>query len=89
MHSDEIVVANTTLSTKHATKLTFHQLKTWVVWQFPRKKEAGLLGAVRPSLANHGWYPAIIYPKEKRVLVYGHLDTLYDSPEEASDSLNG
>jgi len=87
MQSDETIVANVALSNHHASRLTFHDLETWVIWQFPRKKDSGLVGAVRPSLPEHGWYPAIIYPKEKRVQVYGHLNTLYNSPEEASESI--
>ena len=89
MHSEETIVANVTLSTQHPTKLTFSQLETWVIWQFPRKKDAGMHGAIRPFIANHDWFPAVIYPKEKRVQVYAHLNTLYPSPEEASDSLSG
>ncbi|MBK8985978.1 MAG: hypothetical protein IPM39_07830 [Chloroflexi bacterium] len=88
MHAEETIVANVTLSTSQPTTLTFHQLDGWVIWQFPRKKNAGLSGAVRPSIAKHGWYPAVIYPREKQVQVHAHLDTLYASPEEASDSLS-
>ena len=88
MQADQTIVANVALSTKKPTQLTFKQLETWVIWQFPRKNGGGLCGAIRPSLAKHGWYPAVIFPKEKRVQVYAHLDAQYDSPEAASECLN-
>lgn len=69
------------------TSLTFNQLHHWVIWQMPRKTGEGLSGAVHPTMPDTGWYPAIIKPKEKRVKVYGHLDTKFESPEEAAEWL--
>lgn len=89
MHSETTNVANISLLTDKPTNLTFRQLETWVIWQFPRKKEGGLCGAVRPSLPDHGWYPALIFPQEQRALVYGHQGALFPSPEAASESLAG
>ena len=44
----EFKVADITLSKKHPTKLTYDDLYTWVIWQFPKLKGDGLCGAVRP-----------------------------------------
>jgi hypothetical protein len=85
MNAETFVVANIALDPTQATELTFHDLATWVIWQFPRKKGGGLCGAVRPPIPQHGWYPAIILPKEKRVQVLAHLHATYPTPEEAGD----
>lgn len=85
MNADNFIVANVTLDALQPTELTFLELETWVIWQFPRKKGAGLCGAVRPPIPQHGWYPAIILPKEKHVQVLAHLHTTFTSPEEACD----
>ncbi len=85
MSSENFVVADIALDMTQATELTFHELETWVIWQFPRKKGPGLCGAVRPPIPQHGWYPAIILPDQKRVHVLAHLHTTYPSPEEACD----
>lgn len=69
------------------TRLTMHQLRHWVIWQFPRRKGKGLCGAVRPSIAGHGWYPAIVEADKKRVLVYGNIPAPLDSPESAVKAL--
>ncbi|MFO7682829.1 MAG: hypothetical protein R6X34_22550 [Chloroflexota bacterium] len=69
------------------TSFTFSQLHHWVIWQMTRKKGEGLSGAVHPSTPDSSWYPAVIKPKEKRVKVYGHLDTKFESPEEAAEWL--
>ena len=84
----EFEVADITLSKKHPTKLTYDDLYTWVIWQFPKLKKDGLCGAVRPPIPDHQWYPAIIHLKEKKVDVYAHVDTEYDSPETASEHFN-
>jgi hypothetical protein len=70
------------------TELKFQELYTWVVWQFPRKRSGGLMGAVRPPTAQHGWFPAIIHNKNKTVLVHGHVERPFDTPEAAVDYLN-
>jgi hypothetical protein len=81
---ETIVVYNIELETDQPTSFSFDQLYDWVIWQYAQKTESGLSGAVRPPLADAHWYPAIIQPKEKRVQIYGHLDTSCQSPEEAS-----
>ena len=67
------------------TKLAFDDLYNWVIWQFPRKKAGGLCGAVRPPVANHHWFPALIKAKERQVLVHGHLDQTFPTPNAAAD----
>lgn len=67
------------------TELTFSELHTWVIWQFPRQVKKGLCGAVRPPIPDHGWYPAVIHLKEKIVQVHGHLDQKFISPNDAAD----
>jgi hypothetical protein len=88
MMTEKKVIADIALCLDHPTNLTFDQLFTWVVWQFPRKKGGGLCGAVRPPVANHGWYPAIINTREKRVQVHGHLPKPFATPEAAAENLD-
>lgn len=78
-------VAGITLFTDKPTPLTFQDLFNWVIWQFPRPKASGLCGAVRPPLADHGWYPALIIVDDEKVQVYGHVKTEFSSPEAAAD----
>lgn len=82
------VVADIVFRTNRPTRLTFAELYTWVIWQFPRQKGTGLCGAVRPPIAEHGWFPALIQSKEKRVQVYAHLDETFSTPEAAADYFN-
>jgi hypothetical protein len=69
------------------TKVSFSQLKSWVIWQFPRQQGDSLYGAVRPPIAEHTWYPALIAPQRQQAVVYAHLDEPFDSPETAADWL--
>lgn len=85
MTAKQTVVADITLLNDKPTKLTFDDLFTWVIWQFPRPKLGGYCGAVRPPLADHGWYPAIIHVEEEKVDVYAHESALYDTPETAAE----
>jgi len=78
------LIHNIELNPAHPTILSFDQLYSWVIWQFSQHIEGGLSGAVRPPIPDTGWYPALIEPKEKRVQIYGHLDTSYSTPEEAA-----
>jgi hypothetical protein len=87
METVTMVVAGLPLANDQPTQLSFADLATWVIWQFPARRQGGLCGAVRPSLAGHGWYPALIFPKEKYALVYGHLGKHHPTPEEASDAV--
>lgn len=84
----EFTVAEVTLNKDVPTKLTFQELYTWVIWQFPKQKEGGLCGAVTPPITDYGWLPAIILFDEKCVRVYGHLDQKYESPEVAAEHFN-
>jgi hypothetical protein len=70
------------------TSLTLGDLYTWVIWQFPRPKDSGLCGAVRPPIANHTWYPAWISRRDTRVILYGHLDREFSDPSEAAEWLD-
>lgn len=88
MQPEATLITGVTLAGDQPTRLSFADLETWVIWQFTNKRKGGLCGAVHPSLAAHGWYPALIFPQEKYVLVYGHLGTRHPTPEEASESVN-
>lgn len=85
MSEQAILVAGIELQSDKPTVLSFGDLFTWVIWQFPRPHKPGMCGAVRPPLPDHGWYPAIILPDKERVQVYGHLNKTYPSPEAAAD----
>jgi hypothetical protein len=87
MSEQEQLVASVAIRTDRPTQLSFSQLYNWVIWQFPRLKGAGLCGAVRPPIANHGWYPALIRQQDKRVIVHGHLDREFTTPSDAADWL--
>lgn len=67
------------------TDLSFKDLFTWIIWQFPKPKGNGMCGAVRPPIAKHTWYPALIKQREKRVQVHGHLDQEFTSAKAAAD----
>jgi hypothetical protein len=88
MKQKQNVVDSVTLNTNQPTDISFQELYTWVIWQFPRKKADGLCGAVRPPIANHDWFPAIIYAEEERVQIFAHLDKLFSTPEEAADFIH-
>jgi len=88
MSQEHKVVDDIKLNTTQPTNLTFKKLYTWTIWQFPRKKKGGLLGAVRPPVAEHGWFPAIIHVKDKKAQVYAHLSKTFASPETAVEYLH-
>lgn len=69
------------------TELSFEQLYTWVIWQFPRKQKSGLCGAVHPPIPEHGWLPAIINPQKQQLTIHAHLDEIFATPEAAADFL--
>ena len=87
MSSKRKEVDTVAIRTDRPTDLTFTELYTWVIWQFPRPKGAGLCGAVRPPIANHTWLPALIKGRDRRVLVYGHLEQEFTTPAQAADWL--
>ena len=70
------------------TSLSFEQLYDWVIWQYCQQTADGLPGAVRPPIPGASWYPAVIQPKEKRVQIYGHLDSFYNTPEKAAAQIS-
>ncbi len=65
------------------TELSFDDLFTWVIWQFPRKRGAWQFGAVKPPIPNHGWLPALIKQGERIVQVFGHIKLQCDTPDDA------
>lgn len=69
------------------TELSLDDLYTWAVWQFPKLKRTSLCGAVRPPIANHKWFPALISRRDKRVAVYAHLEQEFDTPADAANWL--
>jgi hypothetical protein len=78
-------IAGITLSNEKPTRLTHEELYAWVIWQFPRPQNGGLVGAVHPPLPQHGWIPAIIFASKKHVDIYAHLDEQFSTPESAAD----
>lgn len=85
MDSLTMVIAGVKLRSDRPTTLAYRQLFQWVVWQFPRHTRRGFSGAVRPPIAEHEWFPALIQVDKKRVQVYAHLDETYSSPEQAAE----
>lgn len=80
-------IANLELNANRPTEVTFDQVYTWVIWQFPRKARGGHCGAVRPPIANHSWLPAAIWPENERLIIHGHLNEAFDSPDDAANWL--
>jgi hypothetical protein len=77
------VIAGVKLRSDRPTSLTFSQLFRWVIWQFPRSRDKGFCGAVRPPTAEHEWIPAIIQVERERVQVYAHVGETFPTPETA------
>lgn len=73
------------LNNSKPTMISHKQLRSWVVWQYPKKVAGGYCGAVHPPTAHFGWLPAVIYRNKKEVQIYGHLPEPFDSPESAAD----
>ncbi len=82
-------VATVSLNNGRSTSVSFKKLHTWVIWQFPRPKDSGLCGAVHPPIADHGWFPAVINPKEQKVQILGHTGEPFATPEAAIEYLKG
>lgn len=87
MNKKKRMIDSIKLKNHHPTNLNFADLYTWTIWQFPRKVQGGLCGAVHPPISNHGWLPAVINVKEKKVQVHGNLDQTFITPEEAAKFL--
>lgn len=88
MSAQKRVVDSVTLYLDCPTTVTFAELYTWVIWQFPRRKSKGLCGAVRPPIAGHTWFPALIKSGEDCIIIHAHLDELFDTPEAAVERLS-
>ena len=83
MSSEVKMIGGIKLYRDRPTALSFDELYTWVIWQFPRRLERGYCGAVRPPVADHSWLPAVIEVEKQHVQVYGHVNEEYTSPEMA------
>lgn len=70
--------------TAQPTTLTREALFNWVIWQFPRVRQGKHSGAIRPSLPGHGWYPALLDPECREIVVYAHVKEAFPSPEAAA-----
>ncbi|HRQ39971.1 MAG TPA: hypothetical protein PLD25_18840 [Chloroflexota bacterium] len=78
-------VAGIAFSNETPTRLAYEELYTWVIWQFPRPQNGGLIGAVHPPTPQHGWIPAVIFGGKKHVEIYAHLNERYPTPESAAE----
>lgn len=88
MSSESNEVANIHLKTDCPTELTFEDLRTWVIWQFPQPiGESALCGAVKPPISEHTWYAATIQYQSEQVQVFGHLKETFETPETAVEHL--
>lgn len=80
-------IGNIVLQADQPTSLTINQLHSWAIWRFPKdphSKNMGL-GAVCPPTASLTWLPALIDFEENQILIYGHIDDHFSTPEAACD----
>lgn len=82
------VVEGVTLRAGGKTTVAMADLYAWVVWQFPRLKPGGHIGAVHPPDANVGWFPAIIQTDGTHVTIYGGNTDHFPTPETAAKALD-
>ncbi|MCA9937001.1 MAG: hypothetical protein KC418_00030 [Anaerolineales bacterium] len=87
MNKEYKTVEGLSLRARGPTQLSFAQLFAWVIWQFPRAKQNGMCGAVRPPNPDYGWFPALIQSDEEIAAVYAHLEQTFSTPEAAADWL--
>ena len=87
MSNDKQSVDTVKLNKDRPTEVPFSELTSWVLWQFPKVIDNGMCGAVRPPIAGHSWFPAIIRKEDQLVWVHGHLDQQFPTPEAAAESL--
>ena len=88
MTDDQVkVIDSLQFDTINPTELSFAELYTWVIWQFPRKQKSGLCGAVHPPIPEHGWFPAIITPQKYQISIHAHLEETFATPEAAAEYL--
>ena len=78
-----IKIAGISLSPQTPTALTFTQLATWVIWQYPIPKQSGYCGAVTPSTEQQAWMPAIVHLNTQTVLIYA--TPTFPTPTAAAD----
>lgn len=78
------------------TTMALDRLYMWIIWQFPRARSAtageavftGQSGAVHPTNAEYGWFPAIIDAVAGQVLVFANVPEPFISPEAAAKHLD-
>lgn len=81
-------VSGIDLSLSEPTTVPMKELQAWVIWQFPRRTAKIHYAAVKPSLADHGWFPATIDKSRKQVTIYANIEAALDSPEAAARQLD-
>ncbi len=87
MSEDKLVIDGVLLRADCPTTLSFTDLYSWVIWQFPRPAAGGVCGAVRPPGEGYSWYPAVIETRRAKVQVFAHLEQSYATPEAAAEYL--
>lgn len=70
------------LSTELPTEVSFRQVYSWVLWQFPQTEKGWFRGAVHPPIADYGWLPAFIDAQTKKVQIFAQIKEPLASPEE-------
>ena len=83
MTTEQKIIADLAFYVDKPTSFSFAVLHRWVIWQFPRPHQDGMIGAVHPPTSEHPWYPAIVKAKSEEVLIHAHVEAGYESPETA------
>lgn len=89
MTTEQKIIADLTFHLNKPTHFSFEALHHWVIWQFPRPHQGGMMGAVHPPLPDYRWYPAIIKSDSEAVIIHAHAKEEYMSPETAVMYFNG
>ncbi len=84
MTDEQRTIAGVMFEQERPTRVSAETLFQWVIWQYPKKLDKKLIGAVRPPIPQFGWFPALIDPIKKSVMVYAHVAEPLDSPESAA-----
>jgi hypothetical protein len=84
----KIVIDGIAFNAAEPTTVPVERLYSWVIWQFPRARAGGFSGAVHPPDPDYGWYPAIVNVESGHVLVYGHVEEGYPTPESAAKAVD-
>jgi hypothetical protein len=87
-HDGVHTVSGIDLSLSDPTTISLKDLQEWVIWQFPRRMGKVHYAAVKPSVPDHGWFPAVVDAGRKRVTIYANAGQPVDSPEAASRKLD-